>query len=641
MRIWRETSDGSLEFVSPTNHQAGDLELSASNNQLNLVIEGINGAATTNIVVIITEEGVEIGRDTVAVTVVVPNIGVNNSNNTHDFDAMTHDDLRPGVPDVEFEIDERDEMVEDQSEGFRFWWSRDQDPANPGSVTMNGIVDLAPFVVDIPQELVDEGFRFYLQVDGAQLYAYSAVGPGREFLQNATKAVSQIAEPALSLSNGTPTQITVNAGGRYEFVFKATGSGDANVRLSLLVEEPDPSQNRIVTDSARLAFRETSNFWLLASTRGNGVPTEPFEYPTDDGRVVPQNQFHRYPAPQEYSGGITGYRDPARAQHLIWVHGYNNSERAAVNTFNEMYRQLFWLGFRGNFIGLAWHSDESSGILPPVVLFDTQVQNAFQSAPSFMLFLQNQVRSGWGALPENINVVAHSLGNFVAYDALRLHRRASNAPLIKNLIGLESATWPECYLTETDVINNGGIRYTSDPITYTSNELKQHSWAFWFGQLGNEVPGALTGDIFHSHIPNDQMLYWMRRNDGIQRGFPTLTKGWHYRRDQIDGLPAGFRSPIEEPGHPNFYNDVPTLMLQPNQRHVPYGWWRLNLPVGTSANPMAHYNYPALLDQTWPSGEHSAYLWPLPVMYRWYGTFFAGEGNAPYSYPPAIPIGEE
>ena len=133
----------------------------------------------------------------------------------------------------------------------------------------------------------------------------------------------------------------------------------------------------------------------------------------------------------------------------------------------------------------------------------------------------------------------------------------------------------------------------------------------------------------------------MRRNDAVQRGVPTLFRGLHYRRDRVAGLPLGFRSPTDEPGHPNFYNDIPTLMLLPNKRHVPYGVWRLNLPVGTAENPMADYNYPPVLDQAWESGEHSAYLRPLPQMYKWFQTFLAGRGNAPYAYTPAIAIGRE
>jgi hypothetical protein len=133
----------------------------------------------------------------------------------------------------------------------------------------------------------------------------------------------------------------------------------------------------------------------------------------------------------------------------------------------------------------------------------------------------------------------------------------------------------------------------------------------------------------------------MRRNDGVQRGMPTLLKGWHYRRNEIDGLPAGFRSPIEEPGRPNLYNDIPTLMIQPS-RHVPYSWGSLHLPVGTATNAMATFNYAAREHGTWPSGQHSAYLLSFPQMYGWYRTLFAGEGPAPrFRYPPSIPIGEE
>jgi len=106
------------------------------------------------------------------------------------------------------------------------------------------------------------------------------------------------------------------------------------------------------------------------------------------------------------------------------------------------------------------------------------VENALQTAPSLMLLLR-EVQQWAGNEAQNVDLMGHSLGNGVCFDALRLEARlGAGAPLIRNMISLESATWPEAYEPEQP------IEYLapSDPVAYSVDELKQHSWAFWFNQ---------------------------------------------------------------------------------------------------------------------------------------------------------------
>jgi hypothetical protein len=327
------------------------------------------------------------------------------------------------------------------------------------------------------------------------------------------------------------------------------------------------------------------------------------------------------------------------------VHGYNVDFDGARNTFNEMYRRLFWLGYRGNFVGLTWHGNEGT-----FLQFDTTMQNAFQTSPSFWRFLRDDVRSRWAVPVANINLIVHSLGNLVVFDALRLQRRDGGGPLVNNVASLESATWPECYLNETAVAAAGGLTFGPDAITYPVNELKRHSWAFWFGQTGHEVPGALAGRIYHSFLDTDIVLVAMQYNDWLQRGRRQL-RWWHYNRGSVPGVGLGFRSPA---GHPNFYNDIPTLML-PTRRHYRTGLLylfsrypqdSLNEAVGAQQSPMATVNYQATAgDWLGPAGpfdfgSHSRYYeQSFPSIYSWYDEFLGDNGGN--NRTPAIPIGRE
>ncbi|MBD3850843.1 MAG: hypothetical protein IFK93_06070, partial [Acidobacteria bacterium] len=97
--------------------------------------------------------------DSVGLTVVEVNLGVNNSSHEPFEDEFTAlGTLRPGVPDVGFLIDQYDEIVEDQGEGFAFWRQVD----NSGEYRP---IDLAPIVIDVPLSLRDSGFEFVLRID--------------------------------------------------------------------------------------------------------------------------------------------------------------------------------------------------------------------------------------------------------------------------------------------------------------------------------------------------------------------------------------------------------------------------------------------------------------------------------------------
>jgi hypothetical protein len=288
MRIWCRDDPGILRkpvfYVIP-NHPYTLDELNYSGGNKTHLIEGINAAANQMITLTVTFKGMTF-TDRVLVSVVEPNLGVNNSNSTHDMDENTHDDLRPGVPDVDFEIDERDEMVEDQGNGFQFWWSRDQNgtwgggatgifPISPSPITPSGIVDVAPLAVFVPPALFNQGWTFWLQLSGpAELWVYPGVSPSsnrRAYLQSEASATAQMNTDGLPVVNFGPTLLPIAAAGTNEFVFKGFGMGTQTVKLSLLAKEP-LGPHWIPVDSARLTLKDTTNYWLFVSTRGNNAP---------------------------------------------------------------------------------------------------------------------------------------------------------------------------------------------------------------------------------------------------------------------------------------------------------------------------------------------------------------------------------
>jgi hypothetical protein len=97
-------------------------------NEMVFYVEGLNQGGGSRLSPQPTTIGVEVQSggndysDQVRLTVVEANLGVNNSSHEPFDDEFTnYGTLRPGIPDTGFVIDQYDEIVEDQGEGFVFW----------------------------------------------------------------------------------------------------------------------------------------------------------------------------------------------------------------------------------------------------------------------------------------------------------------------------------------------------------------------------------------------------------------------------------------------------------------------------------------------------------------------------------------
>ncbi len=135
--------------------------------------------------------------------------------------------------------------------------------------------------------------------------------------------------------------------------------------------------------------------------------------------------------------------------------------------------------------------------------------------------------------------MAHSLGNLVMWDALRLQRRINGAKnIVNNAISVEAAIWEEAFWPEQNVI----YLHESDPqdnILYSPDVLMRHSWTFWFRQKnakGKEltVKDVLSGQIYHSYVALDSALNMMKVNDMF--GYSS-----HYNRNRWAHYPMLLR----------------------------------------------------------------------------------------------------
>ncbi len=437
----------------------------------------------------------------------------------------------------------------------------------------------------------------------------------------------------------TRQRLPITQAGKNDFVFMAAEVGVTT--LTLQVEEP-ATGNRLAADSVKVTVKDPLELWTLANCRGN--PSVNYNYFIEDrseGETTVVIQ--RFPDPE-----LTGGRVAERRKHLVFIHGYNVNLEQARAGFSELYKRLFWLGFRGNFIGVTWYGDQGTGLS-----FDDDVENALQTSPGLMLFLKDTVRPWADDNPDNVEVMAHSLGALVMYDALRLYEatRTDSQPLVHNAIDFEAAVWREEFerLGTLDYRLEGGqysAETADDEITYDTGQMRKQSWLGWFNQAEHSVNEVLTGGIYHSYVPQDRILEtWMRANDHLHRG--VLGYMLHYVRSKLEDR---YRGPLDSAGLNSLAWRVPALMdVRKKSDFWPphYGTEDVNLPRGCVESTQLDAISTPATTLNWREKAHSDWCdvvnhrdlkerqW-FPKIYKWYKVFL-GEGTN----PSALPIGKE
>jgi len=111
-----------------------------------------------------------------------------------------------------------------------------------------------------------------------------------------------------------------------------------------------------------------------------------------------------------------------RSRLVVMIHGYNNTEDAARQAYEEMVRNLERLGpaaagFIADMAGFYWPGDAGLGFLSGAS-YPWEIRPAKDSAERLAAFLGTLAGPGGG--PIEVYLVCHSLGNRVGLELLRL-----------------------------------------------------------------------------------------------------------------------------------------------------------------------------------------------------------------------------
>lgn len=212
-----------------------------------------------------------------------------------------------------------------------------------------------------------------------------------------------------------------------------------------------------------------------------------------------------------------------------------------------------------------------------------------------------------------MNLVAHSLGNLVAWETLRIHKRTSNSKLLNNITSVEPAIWWDAFEPQGPLTYNGA---QDDFRTYTVDELKRNSWRFWFNGTGYWA-GDAANDYFHCYNLGDFALNLEQINDMISR------EPMHYSR--ADGV--WYRNPN------NLY--VKPVLMEVGQRFRDSSglYYRDQLRKSAGTRDMSGIVTTSAdvsgVANGWRPTAHADFKdRELPRVYQWYGKLLGGSKKA-------------
>ncbi len=462
-----------------------------------LYVEAINEANTgTYVTAKAYYDGIKTSEDTVKFTVLSGNITVNYNN------------------DCKYIIDSNDDVAEDQEDGFLFWsLDSDKDPINS-----KNLENAFPLKIKFAEHPFQE---YFVQLDLVKIsdnteaeYYY------KNSLDDKLLTLQHLDDPNI----GDETYLSWRTISGTSMSFDHTGYETTTVSgfkyTNPIIAIPVEGEYLLklsthfgaTIDSVRIKILSVDKFFMFGSLRNKNNTS--FDYQSDDTKITAITRFSDIIWDNTFASRNSNYD-----KYFIGVHGFNVNEEDAKISARTMFRRIYWQGFRGNFIAVTWYGDLG---WPNEIFFNADVGNALHTSPALMLFLKNKVQGLYQAPADNISIMAHSLGNLVMWDALRLYRRTYSDIAVNDVLSYEPAIWIDSFLPQSP------IRYLKsdgdDEVDYTEEDLKQQSWAFWFNQkiAGNSraARDCISGSYYHSYNLNDSALFWMQQNDFYVNSIP-------------------------------------------------------------------------------------------------------------------------
>ena len=307
------------------------------------------------------------------------------------------------------------------------------------------------------------------------LFAAADTNGGIGYLTNETVAAQQtnaISSPYIGRL-GPGQSIQLNAiqfangfAGNY-FIWCGVSNGTGG--LSLTIQNGDG--NVIAQSTAYIQIMDIKQMyerWTVGENLTNAPLSTP-ELASDDGLPAGAPAF-QYPSPQN-----------TNTSYILYVHGWNMDTYDKDRFAETAFKRLYWRGYQGRFGVFRWPTGSGFTGLSTVATnltekdnYDSSEFNAWQSGQGLL----NKLSALNGEYPGHVYLLAHSMGNVVAGEALRL---AGTNQVVNTYVASQAAVSAHTYDTNIPDYSFSYFPYSSVPVT-------PNIYGNWFA--GNNSHGA-------------------------------------------------------------------------------------------------------------------------------------------------------
>ncbi len=237
-----------------------------------------------------------------------------------------------------------------------------------------------------------------------------------------------------------------------------------NVDFEIVIDVAYPD-GRTKTLKASLDFdaRDLKEFYdvyeVPTEVNGNDVRLDPDVTSFPNAILLPQNEA------TIYDGGHVGFSE---SEYLLQVHGWNMAPIWKTSFAETAYKRLYWQGYAGRFGVFNWPTlyDDQSPILNNALgantlnlTYNPSEFIAFRSAAALTNTLAD-LRPQY----DRLTVIAHSMGNVVVGEALRLWDNAHDGqPLVNTYVAMQAAVSAGAYGYDTNYTHTDTDLYSHNP----------------------------------------------------------------------------------------------------------------------------------------------------------------------------------